>query len=51
MQNEGRKTPNDRAFASTIYFYLLVDESAKAKEVTNLLSGAQAFNLIVKGWY
>lgn len=30
MQNEGRKTPNDRAFGSAMFFYLYLDEGKKA---------------------
>ncbi|CAK75826.1 unnamed protein product (macronuclear) [Paramecium tetraurelia] len=51
MQSEGRKTPNDRAFQSAIYFYLFVDEGRKAKEILELLSEGQPISQITLGWY
>ncbi|CAD8066862.1 unnamed protein product [Paramecium sonneborni] len=51
MQSEGRKTPNDRAFQSAIYFYLFLDEGRKAKEVLELLSQGQPISQITLGWY
>ena len=43
--------PNEKSIISAIHFYLLVEESKKAKDCLDLLSQAMPSAKITEGWY